>query len=579
MRLYPQLHKLFLAALLFSIALAACSGNTPAELSATVPLASPQVQITSQVSPTAPAGISGPKSITLLYTRTIDNLNPLYSSLQVNDQWFSAITLQIWNAWAWDFDEQNNSIPVLVKEIPSLQNGGISSDGRVITMQLRDDIVWSDGQPITSADFRFTFQMAVNPNNSVATSIPYNLITSLDTPDERTVVITFSQPYIPWLGNLWHGLLPSHILQPVFDTAGTLDNAEWNTAPTVGCGPYVFSERLEGESIRFVANDRYWAGRPKIDEVTIRFMADNAEQTAALSSGQGDLGLRIAYPDVPSLQTVGLIIQKVFSGYNEGLFFYMHPFEGHPALQDARVRQAIAQSIDRPTLIREVLLDQTAPAATYWDNTPYIDPGVQPWAFDPERARGLLDEAGWVDANGDGVREKGDVNLEFTYGTTTSPVRLDAQTKMVAQLAQVGIRLEPSSYDTETFFQDYAEGGPAATGQLDIFQYAPTTNPGDPHTTDFLCGEIPSEEVPTGTNWSYYCDQELDALFQLELTQIDFNQRQQTFHQISKMIFDRLYFVGLWQEPDLWAMRSRLANVRLSGPTPFFNIMEWDLTE
>ena len=194
MHLQPKVHKLFLVAFLFSLALAACSGNTPAEPGATAPLASPQVQITSQVSTTTPASLSGPKSITLLYTRTFDNLNPLYTSLQVNDQWFSAITLQIWNAWAWDFDEQNNAIPVLVKEIPSLQNGGISSDGRVITMHLRDDIVWSDGQPITSADFRFTFQMAVNANNTVVTAVPYNLISSLDTPDERTVVITFNQP-------------------------------------------------------------------------------------------------------------------------------------------------------------------------------------------------------------------------------------------------------------------------------------------------------------------------------------------------------------------------------------------------
>lgn len=581
MRLHTHVFKLCLAAILVSLILAACTGVAPgpAEPSETAPLATPQVQISPQAPTSAASTTGGPKSVTLLYTRPVENFNPLYTSLQVNDRWFSAITLQIWNAWAWDFDEQNNAIPVLVTEIPSLENGGLSADGRVITMRLRDDIVWSDGQPITSTDFRFTFQMAVTPSNTVVSSIPYNLISSLDTPDERTVVITFNQPYIPWLGNLWHGLLPSHILQPVFDSAGTLDNADWNTAPTVGCGPFVFSERTDDGALRFVANERYWAGKPNIEELSIQFVADSAAQAAALTSGQGDLGPRLSFPDVPALQSAGLVIQKVFSGYNEGLFYFMHPFEGHPALQDARVRQAIALSIDRQALIREVLLEQTAPAATYWDNTPYIDPSIQPWGYDPEGARRLLDEAGWVDSDGDGVREKEGVILTLSYGTTDSPVRLDVQARVVRLLEQVGIRLEPSSYDTATFFQDYGLGGPAATGQLDIFQYAPTTNPGDPHTTDFLCGEIPSDDNPSGTNWSFYCDQELEALFQQELTQIDFVQRQQTFHQISKMIFERLYFVGLWQEPDLWALRSRLLNVRLSGPTPFFNIKEWDLSE
>lgn len=581
MNLKTTFSKLCGVAIALAFTLSACTSLTPApaEPSPTVPLASPQVQVTTKVEPTLPPTQAGPKSITLLYTQAVNNLNPLYTSLQVNVHWYSAITLQIWNAWAWDFDEANNPIPVLVKEIPSLENGGLSADGRVITMHLRDDIVWSDGQPITSADFRFTFQMAVDPKNSVVSSSPYNLISSLDTPDERTVVINFNQPYIPWLGNLWHGLLPSHILQPVFDSAGTLDNAEWNSAPTVGCGPFVFSERAEDGSIRFKANERYWAGKPRLDEVAIRFVADDAAQAQALTSGEGDLGVRIGYPDVPALQAAGLGIQKVFSGYNEGIFFYLHPFEGHPALQDVRVRQAIALAIDRPTLIRELLLDQTTPAATYWDHTPYIDPGIQPWGYDPERAKTLLDEAGWTDANGDGVREKGETNLILTYGTTTSAVRLAAQPMIASQLTQVGIKLEPSSYDPATFFLDYGLGGPAATGQLDIFQYAPTTNPGDPHTTDFMCAEIPSDDNPAGTNWTFYCDQELDALFQLELTQFDFNQRQQTFHQISKMIFERLYFVGLWQESDLWAVRPQLANVRLSGLTPFYNIMEWDLTE
>jgi len=98
-----------------------------------------------------------------------------------------------------------------------------------------------------------------------------------------------------------------------------------------------------------------------------------------------------------------------------------------------------------------------------------------------------------------------------------------------------------------------------------------------PGTNDFLCDNIPTAELPQGENWSYVCDEELDSLFKLQATQIDTQERQQTFHSISKIIFDKAYFVGLWNDPDFWAANPRLKNVQLSGITPFFNIREWDV--
>jgi peptide/nickel transport system substrate-binding protein len=88
---------------------------------------------------------------------------------------------------------------VLVQELPSLENGGISQDGRVITLKLRDDITWSDGQPITAQDFVFTYEMITDPNNGVTVVTPYDQVESVTAPDERTVVVTFNQPYAPWL--------------------------------------------------------------------------------------------------------------------------------------------------------------------------------------------------------------------------------------------------------------------------------------------------------------------------------------------------------------------------------------------
>lgn len=517
---------------------------------------------------------TAPKTATFIWTQEFDVLNPLYTNM-----WFSSITQQIWSCWAWDFDDQNNPHPVLVKEMPSEENGGISPDGRVITLKLRDDIVWSDGEPITSEDFVFTYEMVMNPKNTVASTFPYDKLEKVEAPDARTVVMTFKEPFAAWQATLWHGLLPAHVLRPVFEKEGTIDTAEWNRAPTVGCGPFVFKEWESGSFARFVANDKYWLGRPKIDEIFIRFVPDDASQVAALKAGDGDLGTFIAYSDIPTLEEAGVKMVKVFSGYNEGWYFYLHPEKGHPALKDVRVRQAIALAFDRFSVCKDLLLGLTKPPATYWANTPWQDPTLEPWPYDPERAKQLLDEAGWKDTNGDGVRDKDGVELVLTLGTTTREIRRDVQAVAQQQLAQVGIKLELANADSDIFFGSYGEGGPCATGQYDIFEYSTVTNYPDPETADWLCSEIPSDENPAGVNWQSVCDEELDALFKLQATQVDPAERQQTFHKITRMVYEKVYWLGVWEDPDIWAVGPRLQNVRLSGATPFFNIVEWDLSQ
>lgn len=526
--------------------------------------------------PTAPPPTQPParKVATFIWTQEPDVLNPLYTNM-----WFSSITQQIWNCWAWDFDDQNNPHPVLVKEMPSEENGGISPDGKVITLKLRDDIVWSDGKPITSEDFVFTYEMTMNPKNTVASTHPYDKLEKVEAPDPKTVVMTFKEPFAAWQATLWHGLLPAHILRPVFEKEGTIDNAEWNRAPTVGCGPFVFKEWESGSFIRFVANENYWLGRPKIDEIFIRIVPDDASQVAALKAGDGDLGTFIAYSDIPTLEQAGVHMVKVFSGYNEGWYFYLHPEKGHPALKDVRVRQAIALAFDRFSVCKDLLLGLTKPPATYWANTPWQDPTLEPWPYDPERAKQLLDEAGWKDTNGDGVRDKDGVELVLTLGTTTREIRRDVQAVAQQQLAQVGIKLELANADSDIFFNSYGEGGPCATGQYDIFEYSTTPQYPDPDTADWLCSEIPSDENPSGVNWQSVCDEELDGLFKLQATQVDPAERQQTFHKITRLIYEKVYWLGVWEDPDIWAVGPRLKNVRLSGATPFFNIVEWDLSQ
>ena len=511
---------------------------------------------------------------TFIFTQEFDTLNPLYTNMS-----FSQITQQLWSCWAWDFNDKNEPQPVLVKEMPSSQNGGISADGKVITLKLRNDIVWSDGQPITADDFIFTYQMTIDPNNAVATAYPYNLMESVTAPDSKTVVVTFKDPFAAWLGSLWKGLLPKHIVQPQYAKDNSLNNVDYNRNPTVGCGPYIFSKWESGSYAQFITNKNYWGTKPKIDQITIQFVPDDAAQIAALKAGNGELGTFFAYSDIPDLQKAGIQVLQVNSGYDEGIYFYLDPQKGHPALQDVRVRQAIVMAIDRNSITKNLLLDLTKPAATDWDNTPYVDPSIQPYPFDVEQAKKLLDEAGWT-VGAEGIREKDGVKLELKYGTVTREVRQDTQAIVQQDLLSVGIKIDLYNYDEDTFFSGYDKQGPAATGELDMYEFSQVSTAfPDPDNPEWLCSEIPTADYPAGINWSAFCDKTLDQLFQLEVTQTDYATRQQTFYQITKYIFDQAYWIGLWQDPDQWGISSRLTGVKISGVTPFYNIADWQVKD
>jgi peptide/nickel transport system substrate-binding protein len=562
--------------------LAAC-GGTAVPPQATQPQAVATQPPAAATQPPAPTATTAPqptattaaakKVATFIWTQEFDTLNPLYTNM-----WFSATTFQLWNCYAWDFDDQAAPVPVLVTELPSQANGGISADGTVITLKLRDDLVWSDGTPLTSDDFVFTYDMVMNPANAVASTYPYDQMAKIEAPDPTTVVMTFNEPFAPWLGTLWKGILPEHIVRPQFDAAGSLNQAEWNKNPTVGCGPYVFQEWESGSFARFVANDNYWLGRPKIDEIFFRFVPDDASQVAALQTGDGDLGTFIAYSDMPALEQAGIKIIPAFSGYNEGIYFYLHETKGNPALKDINVRKAIALATDRFSLCKDLLLGMTVPASTDWDNTPWNDPSLQPWPYDPEQAKQILDDAGWVDSNGDGVRDKDGMELSFKYGTTTREIRRDTQAVFQQQLADVGIKVDLLNYESDIYFGSYGEGGPMAVGDLDLMEFSTTFNFPDPDSADWLCSEIPSDENPDGVNTTQICDETLDGLFAKQRSQVDLAAREETFHQITKYLFDQVYWLGVWQDPDTWAVGSRLQNVKVSGATPFYNVMEWDLT-
>ena len=351
-----------------ALVLSACGGGQAAPEEPAAPAAPEEPAAPAEPAPAEPAPEEPmePKVVTFAWTQEPNSLNPFYT-----DMWFSAILQQLYLCWAWEYDDTNTPYPHLVAEMPSKANGGLSEDGLTITLKLRDNIVWSDGTPLTSADFKFTYDMVMADANAVNSQYPYDALTSVEAPDPLTVVMNFAEPFAAWEANFWHGILPAHVLQPVFDAEGSIIEAEWNLAPTVSCGPYKFGEWESGSFLRFVKNENYWKGTAKIDDVFLQFVPDDAAQTAALSAGDADLGTFPPLSDIPALQDAGLTVFSVNGGYSEGWFFNLRDMAA-PAVKDVVVRQAIAMSIDRQAIVDDLLLGLSEPANTLWDALPTL---------------------------------------------------------------------------------------------------------------------------------------------------------------------------------------------------------------
>lgn len=581
-----RLFNFFSLALTASLVVAACS---PATTATTAPTAAPgstdAPQPTAAVDPTdAPA--AEPKVVTISFTQEPDSLNPLYTSM-----WFSQITQPFWLRGLWRFDPQGSPVPDLAAEVPTEANGGVSDGGRTITVKLNPDAKWSDGTPLTAEDFVFTYEMIINESNTVATTYPYKEeIASVEAPDAQTLVIKFNEPFAPWLTTVFSGaststpVLPKHILQPVFEAEGSIDAAEWNRAPSVSVGPFVFAEWESGSHLRFTRNENWFGDAPKVDEIFFRFVPDDEAQMAAIKGSDTDIGVFLSFADLPEVEASGVAMPAADEGgYIESWYMNFDPERSHPAMQDVRVRQAIVLATDREKITQDLLFGKTQPMGTFWSATPpFGNPDIKPWPYDPEQAKTLLDEADWIDSDGDSIRDKeidgAKVDLKLKYITNSRSLRKDMMAVVKQMWAQVGIEADLINYANDIYFGSYGENGPLY-GEFDVAQYSNAPAFPDPNVAQFRCDEIPTPDNPVGDNFQGYCNEELDAILSQASTTVNREERIQLFYQAAQIMYDDVVWVGLWNDTDLWSVSNRLKNVEFSGGTPFWNVTEWVIEE
>jgi peptide/nickel transport system substrate-binding protein len=230
----------------------------------------------------------------------------------------------------WNIDNDGNYVMDLAEELPTLENGGVSEDGLAITIKLKPDVTWSDGTPLTAGDAVFTYDMIMDEGNSSYSRYPWDTyVESLTAVDDHTLQINLTAPYADWSTSLFVGIsriIPRHVLEPVFQAEGTLDNAEWNRLPTVGSGPFILTAFEPASHIALAANDRYWRGRPHLDEIYMRLLEDRAAQLAALASGESDIGSYITGAELSTINGMGNVdITSSINGYQVVTFLMWTP--------------------------------------------------------------------------------------------------------------------------------------------------------------------------------------------------------------------------------------------------------------
>ena len=294
----------------------------------------------------------------------------------------------------------------------------VSDDGLTWTVTIRDDVSFTDGEPLTAADVAFTYN-TVKATSSVN---DFTMLSSAEAADDTTVVFHMTTPYSIWPYTMAIvGIVPEH----------AYDSATYGSNP-IGSGRYTLVQWDRGEQIILEANPDYYGEAPKMKKVTILFREEDAA-FLAVQAGQADLAYTSAvYADQ---SPAGYSLLSCESVDNRGINL---PTEGNPVTADLAVRRAINIGVDREEMIRNVLNGYGTPAYSVCDKLPWYNPASEV-AYDPEEAVRLLEEAGWV-LGDDGVRVKDGVRAELNilYSTGDS-VRQALAADLSNQLAELGI--------------------------------------------------------------------------------------------------------------------------------------------
>ncbi|MDQ6831930.1 MAG: ABC transporter substrate-binding protein, partial [Chloroflexota bacterium] len=444
----------------------------------------------------------------------------------------------------------------------------LSADKTTVTFTLKDGLKWSDGTPMTTADYVWTYQQAIKPENKYAYVQNFEPIVSFLAKDARTLVVTLNEPITVAVETADAiSPLPKHIWEK-YDWNDPTKNPEIN-APSVGNGMWKLKEWKRDDHAIFVANDLYFDGRPYIDQLTVRIFGTEALAYQALKSGEVDSsGFQPSdYKEAKTLPNV-----NVYEWYAaRGSWSYIGFNLRRPALKDPLVRKAIAYATDRQGIIDSVAYGLGRPIySAYPQTSPAYNPNVEHYDFDVKKAADLFKQAGYT-LNGKKLTKDGQqLSLKLLFGPATSKVREGIATLAQQQLSDLGIALDVQALEFQAFL-DTLKKEPFDY-DLFVLGWSSSTNP-------YFAYQIWSESSIPQLNSGAYVNKQVEDLYKQARTEFDKEKQKTIYNQIQKLITDDEPYVFLYEGKQYTGVNKRVGGIT---PTPrgiAYNMNKWYITK
>jgi peptide/nickel transport system substrate-binding protein len=433
---------------------------------------------------------------------------------------------------------------------------------------------WSDGTQVTVDDLVFTLQTKINPQNEVASRSGWDSVQRIRKINPKTARIVFKKPYAAWKVMLSDSLYPAHALR------GTNFNEVWNSnynhprsGVSLANGPFRLESYTRGQSLVMVRNPTYWGTRPSLDRITFRFITNTDSEIQAIRGGEVD----IIYPQ-PQLQLAqlrgqsGLGIQSKAGSTLEHIDMNMGPKAKNPLLRQTWFRQAIAYSLDRQAMVRQLFRTLNPNLAvlqnnTYTNQQPQYKNNYGRYTRNLNRVNQIM-RAHNCRKGGDGIWACGAQRASVRFGTTAgNRLRELAIEILQAQAKSAGFEFTPDSQPSRLFFPRVSEGD----YDLALFAWVGTGDPAG-QTDIYGCGGE--------SNWKGYCNRNVTRLLRASDAELDPAKRTQLVNQADAAMAADAITIPLYQKPTYFVYKTRVRglidNPTLQGPT--WNTQGWRVT-
>ena len=413
------------------------------------------------------------------------------------------------------FDENSQLQPELAESWQRI-------DPLTYVFDLRKNVTFHNGAPLTAADIKFTYESIMQTKNRSPKRALLKPLQAIDELGPYRLRFRLAAPHAPFPEHFTIGIVPASSSRDTVSSA----------TPPAGSGPFILESLQSGETVILKANPFYWEGKPSVAGLVFKVVPDAMVRVLEFKNGSIGFMQNDLEPDV--LPWIKQNTDADIEARQGTTFQYIGINLTHPILLHKKVRQALALAIDRESIIRHLIKNLGTPASGLLSPLNWAYEGaVSQWPHDPERAKQLLDEAGFPDPDGDGPRSR----FKLSFKTTNLDLRRRIAEALKEQLQRVGIELEIRTYEWGTFFSDIKKGN----FHLYSLAWVGIQDP-DVYHQIFHSHSVP----PNGDNRGHYNNPQVDRLLEKGQTAMDIAERKRIYSKVQRILADDLPYISLW---------------------------------